>query len=1173
MAGNKEFNTDIDLKGKLKMTSPPNNTGKPLVYDPASGYLSFRESSEFIADLDLITTTTGDNRYVNKTGDTMTGSLNIQYPTASNQWVHKMNSGGLSNYSGFWSSGTGNFHLYLRNASGNANIILKPDGESDFVFGIKADYFKKSGGTSTQFLKADGSVDSSTYLTTESDTLQSVTDRNNVTTNSIYAQSLSTNYAVSFTNGNTKFLLYNNTGNNLLYMRDSTNGQMLTTWYTTKFQVNKDLQVDGIANFNGTYLNVGGGAGSTGTSIDNLGNIQTDGGFIKTGGTSAQFLKADGSVDSSTYLTAESDTLQSVTDRGSVTTNRLGVNNGIYHYHELGARDIISVSNPKGGAKYLGDITQTGAIKITLPYFFTATMMKMTVEVYDYSTNESFTLKVGGYNYNANNTWVNCYAQIIGSKDRDFKIRFGNDGVNTCIWIGEVTDTWTYGQVVVTDFIGSFSGVQSGWAEGWNISLETVFDTVQTTLSNNLPYGDYDKLKNVPAYGSTANTITQGNDSRLNNNRFPSNDSDLVHKSGTETITGKKTFNAGINDVPTEIGYTSQSYRNFTALSEWQLPVGGSRFVQSTSISSPGSAGYWNVTGRRDAAGGYSGIYTPFGGVGNNSNAYIGYTIDGTVAPTWDKIWTDRSLTNVSQLNNDAGYITEAQDNQTLSFTNGDLSISAGNTVDLDSRFVKKSGDTMTGNLNGSYNILESFELSSTGEHNMVWNPAMYNDLGYLFDRGGSITTVSSPTNFQLTSNIMFDGSSSHQTIYATDMPIVFEINFPTTFTYGLRLGIAFGSVSFRPKDVKIEAFSEGVWTTIFDETNSDKVKISANVPGNSNIGTTKARFTLANPVSTYIRVVHIWAGRYNSGLAKTMFVGRDGGDLYGDLNSTGGASFDKLVSVSSPSYREHLRIDRSGNGMYITQSGTSSLIEVFGGTTNLNIFGGAFLINGSGNNVSSGSNTATAFINSTSDNNSILLGGGGTKLLSDFQAAGDYVENITPNAPTGATATVVGDNIEVSFNESSTTNVDEYLVYSAVGTGEFGLISVIPPEDFTATMTIVDGSFEESSTINYKVYAAKNGRFSVAATTSVVFSSINLEPTNLKVIPTNTTFVIEWDRHESRFVDRYEVYKHTHSDVNSLARVSAALVYSGDSTTHTHSILVSEENDYHQFWVEIITK
>lgn len=53
--------------------------------------------------------------------------------------------------------------------------------------------------------------------------------------------------------------------------------------------------------------------------------------FIKTGGTSSQFLKADGSVDSSVYLTnyAETDTLQDVTTRGATTTDPITANSFI----------------------------------------------------------------------------------------------------------------------------------------------------------------------------------------------------------------------------------------------------------------------------------------------------------------------------------------------------------------------------------------------------------------------------------------------------------------------------------------------------------------------------------------------------------------------------------------------------------------------------------------------------------------------------------------------------------------------------------------------------------------------------------------------------------------------------------------------------------------------------
>jgi hypothetical protein len=53
--------------------------------------------------------------------------------------------------------------------------------------------------------------------------------------------------------------------------------------------------------------------------------VVTSTSFVKSGGTSSQFLKADGSVDSNTYLTSETDTLDSVTTRGSTTSNNISV--------------------------------------------------------------------------------------------------------------------------------------------------------------------------------------------------------------------------------------------------------------------------------------------------------------------------------------------------------------------------------------------------------------------------------------------------------------------------------------------------------------------------------------------------------------------------------------------------------------------------------------------------------------------------------------------------------------------------------------------------------------------------------------------------------------------------------------------------------------------------------
>jgi len=147
--------------------------------------------------------------------------------------------------------------------------IAKIDSDGKLTAGS----FVKYGGTSSQFLKADGSVDSNTYLTsyTEQDTLDSVTGRGNTTGNSI-----STTSSVSAASVNTDIVNASNT----LTLDSAVQPDQGTTEATVSFK------------WLGTQI----------ASVNNEGAI-TAAAFIKSGGTAAQFLKADGTVDSSTYAT------------------------------------------------------------------------------------------------------------------------------------------------------------------------------------------------------------------------------------------------------------------------------------------------------------------------------------------------------------------------------------------------------------------------------------------------------------------------------------------------------------------------------------------------------------------------------------------------------------------------------------------------------------------------------------------------------------------------------------------------------------------------------------------------------------------------------------------------------------------------------------------------------
>jgi hypothetical protein len=175
------------------------------------------------------------------------------------------------------------------------------------------------------------------------------------------------------------------------------------------------------------------------------------------------------------------------------------------------------------------------------------------------------------------------------------------------------------------------------------------------------------------------------------------------------------------------------------------------------------------------------------------------------------------------------------------------------------------------------------------------------------------------------------------------------------------------------------------------------------------------------------------------------------------------------------------------------------------------------------------------------------------------------------PNAPTSVTSTIVGQTIDLTFNESSTSSIDAYLVYSSVDGSDYGLIQVIPPADFSSTMSVIDTAFIHTGTQAYRVYAMKYGILSSAGTASVSYTVSSAEPSNVEVINMNNAYYVQWNPPSTndRFVTSYNVFKHEASTAGALLRASASLVYSGLNTNYMYQINGNNNNNFHQFWVE----
>ena len=193
---------------------------------------------------------------------------------------------------------------------------------------------------------------------------------------------------------------------------------------------------------------------------------------------------------------------------------------------------------------------------------------------------------------------------------------------------------------------------------------------------------------------------------------------------------------------------------------------------------------------------------------------------------------------------------------------------------------------------------------------------------------------------------------------------------------------------------------------------------------------------------------------------------------------------------------------------------------------------------------------------------------------LLDGQHGSYYANTATPSAPSITATSVVGETIEVTFTQSSTSGVDHYEVWSDGATGsDYSMIARIPEEDIASTMSIVDASFNSGGTVAYRAYAIHNGVYSAAGTATRAFTvPTNLDVASLSVIGDINVYHINYNNPTSRFLDHIEIYKDIEVSQASLSRTGAALIYSGTNTAFTYNIGASDLDKYHQFWVEVVT-
>jgi hypothetical protein len=275
----------------------------------------------------------------------------------------------------------------------------------------------------------------------------------------------------------------------------------------------------------------------------------------------------------------------------------------------------------------------------------------------------------------------------------------------------------------------------------------------------------------------------------------------------------------------------------------------------------------------------------------------------------------------------DDGVTEEPTQEEVLRYVNRELGLySAGSQVmTLGKDFGFRSygwGSTHTGNFTVSNYLGSEKEiatatggqirralLNASPEQDPVLNPGLYNDLGHYIERGGAITPVQ---NYAISGETrMFNGKGSYagldSTLIGADEAnaCIFEMDLDLAnirLQWSTAIGIGWGAVNFGANGLRVETSEDGgtTWATAF--SSDDPVNDTINAWGRisqTGTGANRIRVSIWDPRSAAeVRIAHLWAVDFASDLGHGLFVGRDGGDIYGSLNISDTATLGVLTAA-----------------------------------------------------------------------------------------------------------------------------------------------------------------------------------------------------------------------------------------------------------------------------------
>ena len=312
-------------------------------------------------------------------------------------------------------------------------------------------------------------------------------------------------------------------------------------------------------------------------------------------------------------------------------------------------------------------------------------------------------------------------------------------------------------------------------------------------------------------------------------------------------------------------------------------------------------------------------------------------------------------------------------------------------------------------------------------------------------------------------------------------------------------------------------------------------------------------------------------------------------------LGTGGGSVTEGLVEIDATANTLTLKNSSDDNGLKLTGGATPSISS--NGAVPLNMVSADDLTLDAGAasdilfRINNGEGSYTPRMTLSSDSKlTLALGTGINEFSTDHTLSGNsddavptekavktYVDAAViaaPAPPTDMLLSQVGDHINVQFSASETSGDLSYEIWSSVGNEtSFGLIGLIPPEDVTATMVVVDSTYDRKATIYYRVYALVNGCRSTALTGSLTATNDVAEVSNLTIDDFVEFYAVQFTRPVDRRLSHIEIKVDAQADAGDLLESNAVLVYSGLTESYIYKVKEADKDKYHQFWVYTITR